>query len=149
MYTSRKSMRGYSLIEMILTVGMVSAIALYSFPMLMTSQAANDLKVTAHQVEGYIKEAQLLALSQENSSDWGVYVSGGNLTMYSGDTYATRDTTYDVTIALQDGVSSAANYDLNFAQMSGQLASTGTIILQNSLNEQKTITISTYGKLTY
>lgn len=76
--------KGFSLIEILMVVSIISIIGAASVPSLRRFMLGNDLEVGAQKVVGTIRKAQSYAQDGKNNETWGVCLLGINLRMFSG-----------------------------------------------------------------
>lgn len=140
-------MKAFTLVEVLLSIALVSLIAGFSVPVfnsfLYRSEVENatTLSVTS------LRSALTMARSQKNDSNWGVYFNLNSLTIYSGNTFLTRDTSLDQIYSF-DGVSFSGTNEVNFVKRTGLPTTTATITISgvsNSLN----INVSSIGEIDY
>jgi len=70
---------GFTLIELILVVAIISILALLSGTSLVSFLASNNLEVAGDKIVGAIRKAQSYAMDGKNNTTWGVCMSGNNL----------------------------------------------------------------------
>ena len=139
--------KGFTLIEMILSLAVIAVIAGFSVPVLQSLQRRNDLKLATDMVYGNLRRAQILAKGAANDSAWGVHFDGNSIVVFSGTSYASRVSTSDETAQMSASVFATGTTDFIFNKLSGNLIATGTIILSNGLNESTTIYINEKGTI--
>jgi len=98
--------RGFTAIEVLLTIGLLATTAGITIPMYRQYQVYADLDTaTTHLVQA-THAAQALSQAGKFDSIWGVYFPTG--TLYAGPSYAERDAEKDVSFPLP------ANIDTGF-----------------------------------
>lgn len=139
--------KAFSLIEVLLVLGLLIGVAAISLPQLGSFQQRQTLTVLADEVEQALIRTRSAAMSGYGSSDWGMYVESNGYTVFSGSSYALRDTNADEYVSVQGSLSFAGSSEIVFRSPFGT-SSGGTIVLQQNSGEQRTITISESGLLT-
>lgn len=139
--------RGFTLLEMVLTIGILATIFLVGL------QANTILQNTlasrgARQMESVLDVAALRARNGVGGTNWGVYFAYDNTTrvasqaiLFSGNTYATRDTTKDISfsfgrdlkftnVSLQGaGASTGNDHEIDFTFLSGTTSQYGSVTI--------------------
>ena len=142
-------MKGFTLIEMLLTLTVSALLAGISAPIFMSFQARNDLNVASSVVLGSLRRAQSLARAMENDKSWGVYMEDLQLTIFSGTDYASRDVNYDEIFVIAPTVSFTGITEVVFDRFTGETSDVGNIIINSNNNDSRTITINKKGMLQY
>lgn len=142
--------RGFSLIEVLMSVAIMSVLAGLSLPIYQSFQNRNDLDITAEATANALRRAQAYARSVKGDSQWGVGVQSSAITLFKGATFASRDTAYDETIALAN-ISVSGLSEVLFSKMSGapNIVGTDSITLTSMNNDVRTVTINAKGMVSY
>jgi hypothetical protein len=119
-----------------------------SVPVFMRMQVNNDLDTSTKTYADVLLRAQSLSLNSEAASSWGVYGTTGQITLYKGNNYATRDTNSDEYYDLAANVTLSGQTDLYFNQISGAPSVVGTVTLINNA-DSKVISINDKGVISY
>lgn len=141
--------RGFSLIEVLLSVALMALIAVMSIPLSANLLARNNLDVAATTIAQGLRRAQVLSEAVQGDSTWGLGVQGGNITVFKGATYAGRDATYDESSELPPSITPSGLTSVVFSHRQGLPDTVGTFTLTSYTNETRTITINAKGTLTY
>jgi prepilin-type N-terminal cleavage/methylation domain-containing protein len=139
--------QGFSMLEMLLSVGIISILAGLSLPIYLSFQTRNDLFITAESTADVLRRAQVYARGSKDDSQWGVEIQSSGVTLFKGTSFASRDTSYDETIAISSGVSGLT--EVLFAKLTGAPSTTGNITFTSNANETKTVTINAKGMVSY
>lgn len=141
--------RGFSLLEVLLTVAIVGVLAGILIPVYQTFQVKNGLDVAANDTVAALRRAQVYSQAMQQDAAWGVSVQAGSMTFYKGTSYATRDTAFDDVTVLSSTITPSGLLEVNYAKMTGLPGATGTITLTSSTGLVRTIGINAKGLLTY
>lgn len=148
-----KALPAFTFIEVILSVTLLGLIAL--MPTLLDTSIINQLQaeVAFDQVGQSYKKAQVFAKNSRGDSTWGVYVQSQSITVFKGNSYATRDTQFD-DVSTYDTKTSlaviAGSGEIIFSKMTGVPSATAIVrITQNNTGRTSTVTLSSAGGLTY
>ncbi len=138
---------GLTVIELILSLGIILILFAVSVPLLRSFLLRNDLDVVQNTVVQDTYRAINLATSGERDSNWGVKITTGQITVFSGNSYATRNVNYDETYSLASGVTISGQSEYVFSKFSGIPINTGTTTLTNQANETRSFTVSSKGAI--
>lgn len=137
--------RGFTLVEMLLSVSIITLLVGLSVPVYATFVGRNDLDVARQGVVESLRRAQTYARAVEGDSTWGVSILSNRAVVFKGASYAARDTAFDENIIFGGGVSSTAG-EVVFAKLSGTPNTVGGITLtQTSTNDTRTVNINAKG----
>lgn len=131
--------RGFSLIEVVLVVSLVGAVAGVGIPLYRDYQIRNDLNLATEQVTQGLARARLLSQAAQNDGSWGFYAPAGVL--YKGDSYATRDPLYDETYPMPSTIKIKGLMEVNYDKIVGTPDATGNITLTTINDDERNILI--------
>ncbi len=130
---------GFALLEVVLVVGLVGAIAGVGIPLYRDYQIRNDLNLATEQVTQGLARARLLSQSAQNDDAWGFYAPAGVL--YKGDSYATRDPAFDETYPMPSTIAIEGLFEVNYQKIAGLPSETGQITLTTINDETRNVLI--------
>ena len=143
---------GFSLVEGLIVVALTAVMALMVAPYLGTIVAKSDVSTSAASVVDALREAQSAAMSHKDGGKFGVHFQSGQFTYFATATYSAGDSgnvvhafNGEVSItgtALTGGVS-----DIRFQNHRGTPDVTGTVTLQDSAGNTKTVSINAAGMI--
>lgn len=141
----KQSQAGFTLIEVIIViiiVGVIFAgISTISFGVLGNSR----LTVETDRVVETLRRAQSRSVNGLYDDVWSVRVTSSDVTLYKGDDYGTRDTSFDDQLDLNASVNSSLS-DVTFKFKTGATDDTGAITLTSSTSgDSRTININSAG----
>lgn len=141
-----KSNYGFTLLELLLSVAIISALAGLSLPVYRTLLQKNDLDIAAVTIAQSMRRSQLLSQAVDGDTTWGVKVQSGNIVVFKGASYAARDTTFDETFDVPGTIGVGGATEIVFGKFTGLPQTTGVINLSTesdarsvSINEKGTI----------
>jgi prepilin-type N-terminal cleavage/methylation domain-containing protein len=150
----RKIRNGFTLTEVLLTLGVFVVIAATAMPSIGAWQNSSNIS----SINAEIKQALVLArersISCKNDSSHGVYFDVNssvleNLIIYQGDNYSARNIDYDIELNFGNGIdfSSIDNInEINFAKNNGVPNVTTTImVLDESSGGEKVVVVNEIG----
>lgn len=142
-------MRGFTLIELIIVLGILAAVAVLSLPFVQSFQVSSDLYTYVDTINRTLQRAQQQAIAGQESSSWGVYFDNPNkkFILFKGDNYASRDPDYDQETKYPAVFSISTDFgdEINFSLYSGSPSVVGTTTIISSNNETKYIVIKDSG----
>ncbi|MBI2337950.1 prepilin-type N-terminal cleavage/methylation domain-containing protein [Candidatus Daviesbacteria bacterium] len=138
-------MRGFTLIELILVVAIISFIALLSSPFYSRFLLQNAVDNTKDQLVGSLRKAQTYSMMGKRGSAWSVNFSTNTITLYKGTSFASRDASFDEKFSVNPNVSVAGITDISFARATGLPAPAGATINISSANNNKSVTVNSQG----
>ncbi len=148
----KKNGAGFTMLELLLTTAAFAIIIAIAIPFSNSSIVRGNLDNSARSLESSMRRAYTYARGSENNSDWGVRVSTSSVIVFSGSTYAGRDSVFDEignmsSPALLGGtLASDGVAEITFAKGTGTPNATGTITLTGGGN-MKIITINDKGAI--
>lgn len=139
---------GFTLIEVLLVVSIMAVASLIVVPISIDYQQRNDLDTSQITFAQSIRRAQQISMSGEGDSAWGVNAISGEIIIFKGNTYATRDVTYDENYDISLGVTLSGQLEYDFAKITGLPAQTGTAIFTDN-SYQKQVVVNAKGIVNY
>lgn len=139
-----KNNRGFTFVEMILVVALISIVTGMSVVFYSRFINQNAVLNTVDQLVGELHKAQIYAMSGKQNSNWGVNYASQTITLYSGTSYVARNTAFDEKFNVNGTVSVSGLSDLNFARVTGIPTVSPTITISGG-NNTKTVTVSSQG----
>jgi len=137
---------GFTLVELLIVLGIVIVVSILSIPFIQSFQDSSDLQTYADNLNYVLRRAHQQAVNGQNNSSWGVYFNeaGKNFTLFKGDSFATRDQSYDQAFDYPNifNISTDFGDQIIFSVYSGQASVTGSIIFSGKNNKQRIISIS-------
>lgn len=144
-----KNKQGFSLIELLITIGLMVSISVISIPLYGNLQASTKLDESLAQTIDFLRAAREQSRAGLRDADHGVYFDPGanRITLYEGAAYSIRDEMYDQILNLESGVTISTTIplnEINFAVNTGVSDTAGQVEF-NFGNEKRSIDINQYG----
>lgn len=141
---------GFTLIEIVLTLAIITAVALIAIPVYGQLQFTNDLDTTLSLTVHTLRRAQTLSMAVEHDSNWGVHLETGSLTLYAINNNGDHLADTDEVFSISDSIVITGQNTFVFTKLTGKPMAAGTIVLTNPRNDtSKTITINETGVANY
>lgn len=142
--------KGFTLIEVLLSVVIISLFAGLSLPIYRSFQTKTDLELNTQNVAEMLRRANTYARATNGNSAWGVAISSNTATVFKGTSYAARDTTADETASIPSNIATSGITEVVFSKFAALPSTTGTITLTDSpTNSVKTVSLNAKGMVAY
>jgi len=138
--------RGFTLLELLLSVAIVALLAGLSLPVYRTLMQKNDLDIATTTIAQSLRRAQILSQAVDGDTTWGVNAQSNNIVIFKGTSYATRDATFDETFDVPTTIGISGSTEIVFAKFTSLPQTTGTINLSTS-NDSRSVTINEKGTI--
>jgi prepilin-type N-terminal cleavage/methylation domain-containing protein len=151
---------GFSLLETLVAVAMLSALTLLVAPLVSDQLSRGDNQRYAAEAVDALREAQANVMSGKNNARYGVHFESTKFVLFQGSTYSggdsnnvthamTADTTVTA-ISLSPGGSctlstGSGNCDVHFSSRKGVPTESGTITFTTSGSTVRTVTVNAAG----
>lgn len=143
-----KKEAGFTLIEMLVVIGIVIVVAFIVVPISVVQLQGNKLESETKKLKSSMHNQQQYAYSAREDSAYGIVFNSGNYVLYQGDSYATAtvtetiDLTNEVDIVQINFADSSS--EVNFAKNEFRPSTTGNIVISDGINSY-TININSQG----
>lgn len=144
--------QGFSLLELLITIGLTVSISVISIPLYGNLQASTKLDENLTQIANVVLAAREQSRAGLRNTNHGVYFDLDNdkIILYQGDSYASRtadDQTFDQILDLEPGVSiTVTDSDINFASSTTFLYSADkNQVVLGFENKRRILEINQYG----
>lgn len=144
-----KHQGGFTLLELMLSMAIITILAATSVPVYETFTRRNDLDLTTQSIVSSIRRAQTYARASHGNDAWSVNIQSGVATLFKGTNFATRDATQDETVSIPGSVTMGGLSEIQFAAFTSTPNTTGSITLTSTANDARTITVNAKGMVSY
>jgi len=140
---------GFTLIEMLLAVMVMTIIIGLSLPLYTSFIQRNDLEVTTEQLVGMVRRAESYARAVNTDNAWSVEIQSSTATLFQGTAFASRNTAYDETLSLPSSLTPSGLSEIQFAKWTSVPNTTGNIVLTSSTGDSSTVSVNAKGMVSY
>jgi type II secretory pathway pseudopilin PulG len=138
---------GFTAIEMVMTVGLMSMTAGLVVPMVREYQMYTDIDTASQHLVQAIRTAELQSQSGKFDTAWGVYVPDGIL--FAGESYALRNDDHDSVFVIPQNISIHGPTELSFARITGFPKNAEDICIESEVsNGHRILSMDQYGLVT-
>ncbi|MDP2684250.1 MAG: prepilin-type N-terminal cleavage/methylation domain-containing protein [bacterium] len=150
MITKSNLKSGFTILELIIVISITMIILVASAPLYTGFYKSAQLNDGSVQIVQTLRTAQQRAISRYQKQSHGVKFETDRYTLYFGDSYATRQSSYDKVTELDSGVSltnTLINDEVNFEKGTGIPNSNGSVTLIHATGDSRQILINAVGKI--
>lgn len=140
-------MRGFTLIEILLVIGIFGVLISFILPLSLTFYKSQQLEVQAQSIVQILRSAQLKSMATESDSSFGVYFTSGSYTLFKGNSYLTRDENYDEIFDLPKIVNVSGTLEIVFLKLEGTPKVQPAYIILNTDSDTRKIDINEVGRI--
>lgn len=126
----KKSKKAFSFVEVMLSLALFSFIITLSVPIYQSFEFRNEVASSANVIVAAARTAQSKAIGNENDTPWGIYIGTGEVIIYSGTDYASREVSRDISLQLPGAPVVSGQNEFVFDQNSGEVAVPGNVQIE-------------------
>lgn len=141
--------KGFTMIEILLSMAVLSIIVGIGSPIYQSFQNRNNLDITTTTIVQTMRRAQVLAQSVDGDTSWGVKIQSGSIVLFQGVNFETRDPEFDEMFDLPTSITPSGLPEIIFTKFTGLPQITGSIVLTYNINETRNITINEKGTINF
>ena len=111
---------GFTIIEVVITVGIVAILLAITFPFLLNMLNRFDTRSDAQIFVALLREAQSRSFANKYELNHGVYIADSEFVLFAGDSFSSRDESLDEEYARSSAVSVTGGTEYVFSRKSGK-----------------------------
>ena len=138
---------GFTAIEILLVVSMLSVFTVAAVPALRTLVLQSDLENASAASAQAIRRAQFLSQAVDGDTSWGVSFSSGGAVIFQGESFAARNPAFDELETFSGALTLTGLSEIVFTKFTGLPQQTGTITITAQDNATRIITIRGKGTI--
>ncbi len=148
---SSRAELGFTLIELMLSITIITLLAGLSLPVYASFTNRNDLDLATQNVAFALRRAETYSRGSKSDSQWGVEFQSNKAILFRGTNFAGRDTSYDEPAVIAPSVALSGLSEVLFNKLSGLPTTTGNIVLSltTSGGDTRTVNINAKGVVNY
>ena len=139
---------GFSLLELLIVIGIFTILFSISTSVFNSFKIRSDLQVVTNSIVEALRSAQSGAQSGKSDSKWGVKVLSNQVVLFQGNTYATRNSSFDQSFSFPGGISASGLSEVIFEKISGITSNIGDINISNN-DSQRVLSVNSKGSINY
>jgi type II secretory pathway pseudopilin PulG len=142
---------GFTAIELILVIALISSSLAIVSPIYFSSKTKNDLRLSSEVLVDSLRRAQNLSMAVSDDSSWGVKIddSVGMVTIFKGDSYSTREDVLDEEVCLSSNIYFSGTNEIVFSKFYGRPSFVGELSLRSRDGQFLFISINKLGVVSY
>lgn len=137
--------KGLTLIEIMLSLAIMGIIALFSVPVYQSFIAKNDIEIASQTISSTIRHAQISSMGMIGNSGWGIKIESGQIIMFRGASYASREVSYDEFFSLPATITPSGISEIVFEKVTGFPSQTGSIIITSTNSDTRILILNSKG----
>ena len=141
--------KGFTLIEMMLSVALLGILGGVSVPLYQSFQNQNQLSIATNTTAQTIRRAQILSRANDGDAQWGVYIQMGSVTLFQGDDFDDRDPAFDERTDIATTLSISGQQEYVFEKVSGVLMNAGSTNFSGPDGNEQKLSVNSEGVIDY
>jgi len=141
----KKSSAGFTILEIIITSALITAIASLGITVGLDVYRSSTLSAERDVMVSALQKTRNFAMTNIGESDHGLYIENNKHTIFRGSSYEARSTDYDIEIINSSRFTSSGTLEFVFEAVSGDGLVTGTTSLTDERGVVRTISVNEEG----
>lgn len=149
MINKNKKNLGYSILEILIVLGVMAIISGIIFTMFVSFRKNQALSLDVQTITSVLRQARNQTIASKNSSSYGVHFATSTITLFTGDSYVQNNASNQVySINSVDAIVTISLYgggsDVVFRRLTGETSQSGSVTV-SSVSTSQTKTVTIYG----
>ena len=142
-------MKGFTLIESLLVIGIFSFVASFAVPIGLNFYRSHQLETVSQEIIQNARKAQLQSMMILRDSSFGIHFDAQKnaYILFQGTSYAARATQFDETYLLPKILKESGLQEVVFSKEEGKPNVIGDIVVSTDTNTKSTININAVGRI--
>lgn len=136
---------GFTLLELLLSVSLISLLAAIAAPMFLSLQSENEVTITATTIGDVLRRGQILAQAVDADSDWGVELVSSTAIIFKGNNFTSRDQSLDEEYKMAATVNLSGLNEVIFNKFTGWTTASGTVMINHQDGRHKEVLVNELG----
>lgn len=136
------------MVEIIIVLSITTLLFYISSTIYVNIRSYTGFEIAKLNIIQSIRNAQSNSQKTKNDSAWGIKISADSVTVFEGNSYASRNTGSDKVLDFSSGIVTSGPSEIVFDKITGSTDDIGTIII-SGYNFTNQIHINEKGTLTY
>jgi prepilin-type N-terminal cleavage/methylation domain-containing protein len=136
--------KGFTLIELILVIGIITIVGFAAVPFYSRFFTQNAVANTTDQFAAELRKAQLYSMVGKQNGAWGVNYTTNLITLFQGNSFAARNTAFDEKFSVNSNITISGFTFVTFTHATGTPSATQSITILGN-NDSRIITVNAQG----
>ena len=145
MNKTTKKREAFTLIELLLSIAIITIIFGLSVPFYQTFQVNSAFNTAISDIRQNLFRAQARARNCEEDSRWGLRIENNKIYIYKGEKFADRNKEFDEITTIPTTIAIGGTPDINFDKLNGIPNHPLKITVSSTTNKTSTISINSQG----
>lgn len=142
--TCFKKNDGITMLEILIVITITAIISASAITFSTNFLIVNNFKNKSNEVITLLRTAQINSISGKENSSWGVNISANKITLFKGDSYATRNLAFDTSFDIPQTIA-ITQKEIVFNKLTGNPNSPKTINIQSDIGDTNVVRINEVG----
>jgi len=140
--------KGFTIIELLLLIALLLILGTMTTAFTGRFLTQNAVENSTDQLVNELRKAQLNTMMGKSNSHWGVNYGSNAITLYKGNSYATRVTAVDEVFTVNVNILISGLTDINYWPTNGTPSATATITITDNKGSTNQIVVNNQGMVT-
>jgi prepilin-type N-terminal cleavage/methylation domain-containing protein len=140
--------QGFTLIEILLVVGLMTIIMGLTLPISASLIQQNNSENAQESFSTALRTAQTYSRNNHHDDNWSVKINTSEVVIFKGNDYINRDQSYDEKFPISQSVTKSGVTDISFEKSTGQPDISGVTTFSSGVFSE-TVSINSIGTVSY